>query len=237
MSDKQSHFKVELDNSLDFVSWTRDCRRLELRCGCLQYWEQQVLLAPAPIAIAAVPANKRDAWNKLRADLEGSVVGEAQQHLRGVVGGIDAMNACEVWIELRNNGNGGAGFAAPSFEQQQSEKIALDSEELKFHNQTMKPHGYVANLLEKMERLPQIYPANAAGSIMHHLVISVSFRHEPSPEDMPPPLPWYIPRNPSQASDDFFSGLRARNHFKSGTSVSSTEPHGSRSSHHLEVPT
>ena len=72
-ADKRSEFKVELSSALDFPAWNRECRRLALRGGLLPYWEQQLVLHPAPLAAAAVPVAKRDAWQRFRADVEASV--------------------------------------------------------------------------------------------------------------------------------------------------------------------
>ena len=73
VASKLSEFRVDLESALDFPSWTRECRRLALRGGLLPYWEQQLVLHPAPLAAAAVPVAKRDAWQRFRADVEASV--------------------------------------------------------------------------------------------------------------------------------------------------------------------
>ena len=173
-SDRRSEFKVELLGSLDFPAWNRECRRLALRGGLLPFWEQQLILHPAPLGAAAIPVAKRDVWQRFRADVEASVKSEPEQHLKTFAPAVlEAMNPAQLFCELRDNGTGGVGFGTASYEQQCAEKLDLDGEKLKFHLQEMKPHGFINMLLERLDRLPHLFPPAPNGSIMHHLMARI----------------------------------------------------------------
>ena len=155
LTSKLSESKVELTSALDFPRWNRECRRLAMRGGLLPLWEQQLVLHPLPLAPAAVPVAKRDAWQRFRADLEAAVKSEPEQHPKTLAPAVlEAMNPAQLFCELRDNGNGGVGFGTASYDQQVAEKLDLEGDEFKYHLQSMKPHGFINALLEKMDRLP-----------------------------------------------------------------------------------